>query len=220
MKRFWCVLAVFFCAAFCVQADDTSCSDVNALSLDKWDIPIKDPNNPNELVQAKWNSVVNVLKDSHLNESAKVSLVDKIISPIFDFELMGKLSLGKTNWPKLNAAQREKFMSLFVERLKTSYRNKIMLYEDEQAAFEPAVRNKENVQIPMTLISGSKKTALLYKLRRTENKWKIYDVEIEGVSILLTYRSQFDDILVHGTVDDLLSQLEAPAESQTNPSKS
>jgi len=62
----------------------------------------------------------------------------------------------------------------------------------------------------MELISKDKKVAMIYKLRKVEKEWKIYDVEIEGVSILLTYRSQFDDILSRGTVEDLLSRLENP----------
>jgi phospholipid transport system substrate-binding protein len=62
----------------------------------------------------------------------------------------------------------------------------------------------------MELISKDTKVAVLYKLRKVDKCWKIYDVEIQGVSILLTYRSQFDDILSSGTVNDLLSRLEKP----------
>jgi phospholipid transport system substrate-binding protein len=60
----------------------------------------------------------------------------------------------------------------------------------------------------MMLVSNGESTAILYKLYKTGERWKIYDVEIEGVSILLTYRSQFDDVLRRGSVEDLLSQLE------------
>jgi phospholipid transport system substrate-binding protein len=211
MKNFGYVLLVFFFAGFCVNADNKSPKDPNAMPLDKWDIAVKDPGNPSELVQTKWNSVVNVLKDKELDTDTRASIIDKIISPVFDFQLMGKLALGKTNWPKFNTAQREKFMSLFVQLLKTSYRDKIMLYENQQAAFQPAVQNKESVHIPMTLTFKEEKTTLLYKLRKADKSWKVYDVEIEGVSILLTYRSQFDDILSRGTVDELLLQLEKPA---------
>jgi phospholipid transport system substrate-binding protein len=52
----------------------------------------------------------------------------------------------------------------------------------------------------------------LYKLRKVQKAWKIYDVEIQGVSVLLTYRSQFDEILSHGTVKELLSRLEKPTD--------
>jgi phospholipid transport system substrate-binding protein len=62
----------------------------------------------------------------------------------------------------------------------------------------------------MVLISNGKGAAVLYKLHKTSERWKIYDVEIQGVSILLTYRSQFDDILRRGSVEDLLFQLKKP----------
>ena len=70
------------------------------------------------------------------------------------------------------------------------------------------MRKKTVIYIPMQLLSRDKKIAILYKLRKVDKRWKIYDVEIQGVSILLTYRSQFDDILRRGTVTDLLSKLE------------
>jgi phospholipid transport system substrate-binding protein len=213
MRNFWTILLVIFLAGQYVNADDKAVKDPNVMPLDKWDIAVKDPGNPNELMEAKWNSVVNVLNDKQLDLKSKAVVIDRIINPVFDFELMGILALGKTNWPKLNTAQREKFLSLFVERLKISYRDKIMMYEDQKAIFDPAVKNKDNVRVPMTLTSKDQKTALLYKLRKADKSWKVYDVEIEGVSILLTYRSQFDDILSRGTIDDLLLQLEKPADS-------
>jgi phospholipid transport system substrate-binding protein len=131
---------------------------------------------------------------------------------------MGQLALGRTHWPKLNAAQRERFIQLFVERLKALYLEKTSLYTNEKFVLKPAVFKKDLVQIPMTLISEGKEIAILYKLHKLDERskdkaagrWRIYDVEIEGVSILLTYRSQFDDILRHGTVEDLLTQLEKP----------
>jgi len=213
MKRLLLVFLVFLLVSYIVNAEDKRLNDPNNMPLDKWDVAVKDPGDPNELVQAKWNAVVNVLKDSQLDTNTKAAFVDRMISPVFDFELMGKLALGRAHWPKLNAEQRKEFTSLFVQRLKTSYREKIMLYENQQAEFQPAVPSKETFQVPMILTNGDKKTALLYKLRKADKSWKIYDVEIEGVSILLTYKSQFEDILRRGTVDDLLSQLKKPQDA-------
>jgi phospholipid transport system substrate-binding protein len=65
----------------------------------------------------------------------------------------------------------------------------------------------------MELMHKDKKVAILYKLRKVDRpkpRWKVYDVEVQGISILLTYRSQFDDMLRKGTVKDLLLQLEKP----------
>ena len=195
MKSLWCTLLVFLVAVQGVNAND---KDPN------------DPNDPNELLRAKWDAVASVLHDKDIDQKAKEKEIDKIVSPIFDFELMAKLALGRKHWPKLTPPQCEKFTKLFAERLKTSYREKISLYTNEKAFFNPAIRKKKAIFIPMQLMSKDKKIEILYKLRKVDKCWKIYDVEIQGVSIILTYRSQFEDILRKGTVKDILSQLEKP----------
>jgi len=186
-------------------------NDPNDLWWKKWDIITKDPNDPNELLRTKWDALAGVLQNKDLDQKTKEKIIDKIVSPLFDFPLMAKLTLGRTHWPKLSDPQREKFTSLFTERLKASYREKITLYKDEKLLFKPAVhKDKTTIQIPTELISEGKKVAIVYKLRKLEKRWMIYDVEIQGVSILLTYLSQFDDILQHGTVEDLLARLAEP----------
>ncbi|UCG59971.1 MAG: ABC transporter substrate-binding protein [Phycisphaerales bacterium] len=189
----------------------------------------EDPNDPVELLQSKWDAVISILQAKDIDAEAKAKKIDKLVSPTFDFPLMAKLTLGRKNWPKLTQPQREEFTKLFVERLKTSYRERITLYTDERVAFKPAVRKKTTVQVPMELISKEESVEMLYKLRLVDKtrkvkvgerwevkvykRWKIYDLEIQGVSILLTYRSQFDDILSSGTVEDLLSRLQKPPTS-------
>jgi len=172
-----------------------------------------DPNDPEELLRTKWDAVVSILQKKDIDQKAKEREISKILSPkLFDFPLMSKLSLGRKHWPKFTPPQREKFTKLFTERLKRSYREKIVLYKDEKVLFKPKVQKKKTIYIPMELRYEDKKVAILYKLRKIEKRWKIYDVEIQGVSILLTYRSQFDEILRRGTVKDLLSRLEKPPE--------
>ena len=186
----------------------TLCQVVNAGKKDPSDPNY--PNDPNELIRTKWNAVISVLRNKDLNEEARVKKINTIVNPIFDFQLMAKLALGREHWPKLTASQQEKFTGLFVERLRTSYREKITLYTDEEILFKPAEKKDSTICIPMELKTKDKKIAILHKLRKLDNRWKVYDVEIQGVSILLTYRSQFDDILSRGTVEDLLSRLEEP----------
>ena len=210
MKRRWSVLLILLVASQGVNAEDKDPNDPNEQLLARWDAVIKDPNDPNELLQAKWVAVVKVLHAKDIDQKVKEEVIDKIVSPIFDFPLMGKLALGRTHWPKLTPPQRKKFTRLFVERLKASYREKITLYKDEKASFKPVVQKKSTIHIPMVLISANKNITILYKLHKADKRWKVYDVEIEGVSIILTYRSQFDDTLSHGTVNDLISQLEKP----------
>jgi len=199
MRSLWWALLISLLAGQVVNGDD---KDPNY------------PNDPNELVRTKWNAAISVLRAKDMDQKAKEKKISKIVTPIFDFPLMAKLALGRSHWPKFTDQQREKFTRLFIERLKTSYREKLTLYTDEKVSFKPAVRNKNNkstICIPAELTSKDKTIVIAHRLRKVDKRWKIYDVEIQGVSILLTYRSQFDDILRKGTVEDLLSRLEKSA---------
>lgn len=193
-------------------------NDPNELWWSRWDALIKDPNDPNEILETKWNSVVTVLQNKEMDQTLKKKIIDKIMSPIFDSELMAKLALGRTHWPKLTAPQQKRFTELFAELLKSFYLEKTTLYKNEKALFKSTEQKIDTVQISMVLISNDEEAEILYKLRKMDKAdsrkineyWKIYDVEIEGISVLQTYRSQFDDILSRGSVNDLLSQLEKP----------
>jgi phospholipid transport system substrate-binding protein len=168
------------------------------------------PNGPRAVLRSKWDAVISILRNKDIEQEVKEKQINKIVTPIFEFPLMAKLSLGRKHWPKLNSQQREKFTQLFSERLKRAYWEKIALYKDETVSFKPTEKKKSTYCIPTELIYKDKKVAILYKLRKVGKSWKIYDVEIQGVSILLTYRSQFDEILRHDTVKELLSRLEKP----------
>jgi phospholipid transport system substrate-binding protein len=205
-------LLIFLIAGLGIYAADKYPSDPNELLRTKTFPIIKDPNELRYLLQSRWDAAIIILQKKDINEKVKMEQIYKIVSPLFDFPLMAKLTLGRKNWPKLTSPQREKFTRLFTSRLKSSYLENVKLYKDEKAFFKPISQKKKNViYIPMQLKSKEKETAILYKLRKADKYWKIYDVEIQGVSILLTYRSQFDDILRRGTVKDLLSQLEKPS---------
>ena len=164
-----------------------------------------------EFLKSNLDAVFAVLQNKDLSPQARNSEVVEIVTPMFDFTLMGKLSLGKTYWPELSPDQRERFTELFVERLRRSYLNKLTAYTDEKIIYESPVAVKKKVHMPTLLISKGKKISMLYKLYPTNNSWKIYDVEIEGVSIIRSYRSQFNEILQKGTFDELLQKMERPA---------
>jgi len=165
-----------------------------------------------ELLKGKLDSVISVLQTKDLEKDVKKQRIIEIIEPIFDFPLMGKLALGRKHWPALPREKRAIYHSLFVKRLKEAYLEKMALYTDETIAYQEAIAVRKKVHVPTHVISKEKKIAMLYKLYKSKNGWKIYDVEIEGVSIISSYRSQFDEILTTGTVDDLLYKLEPPVE--------
>ena len=133
--------------------------------------------------------------------------------PIFDFSLMAKLTLGKKYWPMLSTENKEKFAELFTQLLKRSYQEKLIRYTDEKIIFESPSQIENKIQIQTYLISKNEKISMLYKLYKHQNDWKIYDIEIEGVSIIRSYRSQFDHILQTGTVDEFMVKLEKSVNS-------
>lgn len=162
------------------------------------------------LIKDKLESVIAVLQTKDLTKEAKKQKIVEIVEPIFDFALMGKLALGRKHWPELPNEKRDTYNALFVKRLREAYLEKMTLYTDETIEYQKAVEVRGKVHVPAHIISKDKKIEMLYKLYKSRDGWKIYDIEIEGVSIVSSYRSQFDEILTTGTMDDLLHKLENP----------
>jgi phospholipid transport system substrate-binding protein len=166
-----------------------------------------------KLLKNNLDAVITVLQKKDLEQQAKNKEIVDIVTPMFDFELMARLSLGKKHWPGLSQDKKERFTELFIKRLKASYLNNFTLYTDEKVSYEPSVQVKKKIHTPTYLVSKDKKISILYKFYKAEKNWKIYDLEIQGVSIIRSYRSQFSSILESGTVDDLLLKLENPADN-------
>ncbi|MBC8554544.1 MAG: ABC transporter substrate-binding protein [Candidatus Brocadiales bacterium] len=161
-----------------------------------------------ELLKTSVNKVFTVLSDEELTIDQKKSKVIEITNPVFGFSLMAKLSLGKAHWSQFNDKQRVEFIDLFTELFQDFYVDKLDLFSDEKVIFQPAtIEGKKKVQIPTVLISKGTEYSMLYKMFKTKNSWKIYDFEVEGVSILQTYRSQYHHVLKKGGIDGLLSKM-------------
>jgi len=165
------------------------------------------PDEVRELLKVKIDAVVVLLQDKTIEKTDRNERILDIISPIFDYPTMAKLSLGKKHWPALSQEQQVVFSDLFNKRLQTSYLEKLDLYSDEKILYGTAQADGKKVHMPTTLISKGSKIEMFYKFYRSAVGWKIYDVEIGGVSVIQTYRSQFDGVLSEGTIDDLLEKL-------------
>ena len=165
-----------------------------------------------EILKSKLEAVISVLQKKELELEAKKKEIVEIVTPIFDFSLMAKLTLGRKFWPGLAKEKKERFTELFIKRLKGAYLGKLTrdTYTDEKIVYNAPIQVKKRIHIPTELISKENKISMLYKLYKSKQNWKIYDIEIEGVSIITTYRSQFNEVLSSGTIDDLLIKLEEP----------
>lgn len=166
-----------------------------------------------ELLKKKVEAAIAVLQKNDLDQQEKNKQIIDIVTPLFDFQLMAKLSLGRKYWPGLVEEKRQRFIDLFTKRLKESYLDKLTLYTDEKVVFKTPVQDKRKIQVPTELISKNNTITMLYKFYESTS-WLIYDLEIQGVSIISTYRSQFDQVLSKGTIDELLTKLEKPEKSE------
>ena len=163
-----------------------------------------------ELLKNNLDAVFTVLQKKDLDQQEKNKQVVEIVTPLFNFPIMAKLSLGRKYWPGLAAEKRQRFTELFTKRLKESYLDKLTLYTDEKVIFKTPVQVKRKIKIQTELISKDNKISMLYKFHKSKHSWLIYDIEVQGVSIISTYRSQFDQALSKGTIDELLLKLENP----------
>lgn len=161
------------------------------------------------LVRQAVNEVLTVLKYKEFSPEDKRKKVSAIIDRLIDFRLMAKLSLGPTHWPKLKPSERESFTKLFVETLRRSYFDKIDLFTDETVEFEEPVAKKTQFYLLTHILSKGERIKVGYKLYKDKKKdaWKAYDVEIEGVSMVKSYRSQYRDFLRESSFKQLLAKM-------------
>ncbi|MDX1707008.1 MAG: ABC transporter substrate-binding protein [Desulfobacterales bacterium] len=172
-----------------------------------------DRHSAQDVLQSKLDAVFTVLKEKDLEKQAKFKAIEDIVTPMFDFPLMAKLSLGKKHWSVLTEENRDHFSTLFVKRLRQSYLDKLLAYSDEKIIYGSAVDVDNKIHIPSDLVSKDKKISMLYKFYASKSGWRVYDIEIQGVSIVRSYRSQFAEILKKGSFNDLIQKLEKPIEN-------
>ena len=163
-----------------------------------------------ELLESRIEAAIAALHKKDLDQQEKNKQVVEIVTPIFNFPLMAKLSLGRKYWPGLTKEKRQRFTELFTKRLKETYLGKLTLYTDQTVVYKTPVQVKRKIKIPTELVSKDNKISMLYKFHKSKHSWMIYDIEVQGVSIISTYRSQFDQVLSKGTIDELLLKLEKP----------
>ncbi len=161
------------------------------------------------LVKSKTEQILSVIRKKDLSQQEKKQRIFDIASPLFDFNTMGKLTLGRKYWTKLSPKQQKRFVDLFVKRLRIVYLDRVDIYGNEKIDFEPAIQKKKNIiYVPSKVITKDNKFSVLYKFWKSPEGWKIYDVEVDGVSIVRTYRSQFMAIIQKSGIDGLFKELE------------
>ncbi len=166
---------------------------------------------PLDTVKTNVDSVLAVLRNSTLKgEAGKKAKADKIrdaSGKLFDFIELSKRTLG-ANWNKLDAGQRRDFVQLYTKLLEDAYVDKITAYTDEKVDFTKEVPLGANtVEVQSEVKTKTAKIPIYYRVIRKDDGWKVYDVVIEGVSLITNYRTQFREILASKPPESLLETL-------------
>jgi phospholipid transport system substrate-binding protein len=167
-----------------------------------------------KVIESAVTAVLDVLKDAKLGREEKKAEVMGIVDPVIDFRLMAKLVLGREHWGSFTKPQQEQFTDLFVKQLRDSYFDKVDLLTDEKADFDAPEPTKDGkFQMMSHILSKGQRYKMLYKVYKRESAWKVYDIEIEGISLVRSYGAQYDEFLRGATPEALLKRMrEKPME--------
>jgi phospholipid transport system substrate-binding protein len=173
---------------------------------------------PLDAVQANVNKVLEVLRDPKLKAASAKEIEKKklrlIYERMFDDVELSKRTLAR-HWNSMNVAQRKEFVLLFRQVLEKAYIDKILAYTDEKIIFD-----RENMisgtqaEVQTKIVTASKEIPIFYRVILKDGAWKVYDIVIENVSLVLNYRTQFNDILAKNTPEQLLEILRKKVKEQ------
>jgi len=139
-----------------------------------------------------------------------VSLIERIIVPHFDIRIMAREALG-LNWRRATPEQQKRFMAAFRQLLINDYANEFRNYSNQAVEYLPehAGSGKDYALVATHVISpGEQPVRVDYRLYRVGSDWRIYDMEIDGISLLFTYRNTFSEELQRETLDALIARME------------
>lgn len=160
-------------------------------------------------MKQKMDSIVSILNDDDITNGQKKEKLYNLLDDVFDFELMARIALGRTNYAKLSEQQKEEFTKLFIDKLKKSYLDKIDLYNGQELLIQGVTKVKADRINLLTQIQGQNETYdLVYKFYpKSKDNWLIYDVDMVGISVIQTYIRQFNEFLATKTIDELIKSL-------------
>jgi len=168
---------------------------------------------PTEAVKSTVDEVIRILQDPALKaqKQRRRQLVKQAVDQRFDYEEMAKRALP--NWRQLSAAQHREFVTLFAELLEASYADKLMKYSGEKVAYVGESGDGDRAEVRTLLLRRNDRIPMNYRLVNTSG-WKVYDVVIEGVSLVNNYRSQFTRVISESSYADLVRRLRNKVEEQ------
>jgi phospholipid transport system substrate-binding protein len=171
--------------------------------------------NATDSVRTSVESIIGILKDAGLDKPAKRDKIRVVIAERFDFRAMSQRTLA-TNWRKASKEEQQQFVELFAELIQNTYIGRVEAYTNEEVKY-PGEKITDNRAVVDTLIiTSSAEIPVTYKLYLKDDRWLVYDVNIEGVSLISNYRNSYLEIVKRDGFAGLLSQMEEKVKELAN----
>jgi phospholipid transport system substrate-binding protein len=171
-------------------------------------------------VKQTTDKVINILKNKELNKPSRTkerrTIIRKTINERFDFEEMAQRSLA-LHWKKRTQEEKKEFVSLYTDLLEKSYIKKIESYTDEKILYLDEIIDDEYAVVKTKIIIPKKNLEVPIEYRllvKKGGKWGVYDVVIEGVSLVNNYRNQFNKIIRQSSYEDLIKRMKNKREEE------
>ncbi len=166
---------------------------------------------PTDQLRGAVDRVLKTLEDPSLKGEGKVNerrtAVRKIANDIFDFSEIARRSLAR-HWQPLSEAQRTEFVGLFADLLERSYISKIETYGGEKIQYTGERIDGDFATVSTRIVTkNGTEVPVDYRMKKGGDRWLVYDVSIEGVSLVSSYRTQFNKIIQTSSYNDLVAKL-------------
>jgi phospholipid transport system substrate-binding protein len=163
---------------------------------------------PKERVQETVDAVLEVLRDETRDVETKKRDIRVLVRQRFDFRAMAQSTLAQ-NWRSASEAEQDRFVSLYSRLLEDTYLVMVEEYTNETVEYRNEIlRNEKNAQVDTAILAADKEIPVVYRTRLKDGDWYIYDVIIEGVSLISNYRSTYQQLVRREGMDGLLARLE------------
>ena len=171
-----------------------------------------------DTVETQINKMLTRMKEpsfKELKRDAKIAEIQQIINEVFDFNELSRRTLGR-DWKKFKPDQQKEFIGLFEQILQNVYADRILAYTSETIEFGKETELKKGrVEVESYIVTlDNKRIPLFYRLTNKSGQWRVYDVVIEGISMIKNYRGQFREILKTKTPEDLLKTMRKKAKEK------
>ncbi|GAB4166356.1 MAG: ABC transporter substrate-binding protein [Geothermobacteraceae bacterium] len=162
---------------------------------------------PTQEISATVDKILNLLRDQTIDKEARRQTLTATIEARFDFDTMARSTLGK-HWRKATPEQQQHFKALFSKLLESTYLGRIEAYTNETVSYGEEKIRGDKALVETSVHSGNTDIPIHYKLVQKDNGWYVYDVVIEGVSLVRNFRSSYGAILDRDGFDQLFARME------------